>query len=249
LAQRDASGELVFEVVDTGIGVSKEQQKVLFCAFQQGDRSIARRFGGTGLGLTISRALARLLDGTISIKSKVSVGSTFSLCLPAGELENLELIYWQESSGQSTQEVLSNEPSQVLPYRLLLAEDNAVNQLVVTRILEKAGATVDTVSNGVEAMERVIEAAEQGVPYDAVLMDLSMPQMDGLTATRNLREGGMSLPIIALTADARPSTGTECMEAGCNGYTIKPVNREQLFDLLVDQIRGGSACRSPVAED
>lgn len=236
--EEDGRAALTFEVEDTGIGVPKGQAEAMFEAFCQADISITRRFGGTGLGLTIGRKLARLLGGDVTFKSKVGQGSVFRFRLPAGDLSELEML--EPGDPDCIEFEAREEPNEAasIPYRLLLAEDNNVNQLLIRRILESAGATVDTVANGVQALGAVMGADEAGEPFDAVLMDLMMPEMDGLTATSKLRDAGSQVPIIALTADAMEGTYARCKRAGCDGYATKPIDRPALFGLLSKLVEG-----------
>ncbi len=203
----------LFAVEDTGIGVPADRQEAIFAAFQQADGSTTRRFGGTGLGLTISRRLVELMGGSISIESPngadpVNPGTTFRF--------NVKL-------GPAGQEPAPSDPGDetvpVPSLRILLVEDNRVNQRVGSRLLERAGHRVRIANDGLEAFE--ILTGDPGA-FDCVFMDVQMPRMDGLEATRRLREWGYTGAIIALTANAMNRDREACAQAGMDGYVSKP---------------------------
>lgn len=211
-----------FEVTDTGIGISLKHQNKLFTPFTQADSSTTRRFGGTGLGLSICKQLVTVLGGTIGVRSSEGLGTTFWFVLPL-------------EAGTAPQPVstLSSNPAASLrhlrnrPVRILLAEDNSVNQLIAVKMLEKYGFRVDAVANGKEAVDALMT-----VPYDLVLMDCQMPEMDGYEATRTIRNSGApsvgSIPIIAMTANAMIGDREKCMAAGMSDYVSKPVKAAEL---------------------
>ncbi len=221
------------EVVDTGIGLSAEQVAKLFQPFTQADSSTARRFGGTGLGLAISKRLALMLGGDIVVESTPGQGSTFRLTIPVGALSD---------KGARVPEVPAPSakpaPTESLDCHVLLAEDGVDNQRLVSLILAKAGARVVVVENGQQAVERALGSVlnrRQGdppQPFDVVLMDMQMPIMDGYTATRILRERGYTGSIVALTAHAMVGDRQKCLDAGCDGYEVKPINRAELIALI-----------------
>ena len=213
---------LSFAVTDTGIGVALEKQTQIFEAFTQADGSITRQFGGTGLGLSISSQLARIMGGSISLQSEPGAGSTFQLLLPFGVAERAAVA---EVPGSSE----PNAPEREVRRHgnILLVEDNHVNQVLVRRLLEKQGFTVATANDGLEALGMWEEQ-----PYDVILMDVQMPQMDGFEATRRIRteevgKGG-HVPIIALTAHAMTGDRERCLEAGMDDYVTKPINFQDL---------------------
>ncbi len=232
--ESEQNGVLQVDVIDTGIGILANQRSKLFQPFQHADAGSTRRNSGAGLGLAISRGLVRLLGGELSLGDSEHTGSTFTIRLPIGKLDAHDMAYWEDLQGGTSAE--SGDSSIPLPYRLLLAEDNNVNQRIISKLLSNAGAEVEIAATGLEAVKFVACAVQASMPFDAVLMDLMMPEMDGLTATRQLREQGHSLPIIALTADARIRTSIRCKEAGCDGFATKPVDREELFTLLSERI-------------
>ena len=227
------SARIQVEVVDTGIGMNSAQLKKVFEPFVQADTSTTRKFGGTGLGLAISRRLARILGGDIAATSQVGKGTTFGLVIQVGPLDGVRLVNQPlaENSTERRRAATSNLPN--LPYRILLAEDGPDNQRLISLILKKAGADVRIASNGKVAIE-MIEAAEASgdPPFDVVLMDMQMPELDGYSAARRLRENGFSQPIIALTAHAMTKDREKCLAAGCSDFATKPINRPVLFETI-----------------
>lgn len=222
------------DVRDTGIGLSPEQILNLFKPFMQGDQTTARRFGGSGLGLVISRRLAQMLGGDITVTSRPEMGTTFSLTL-ACELPVCGAVPAEDSafhvhaqSGASGASV-APPPQIELRGRILLAEDGHDNQRLIAYLLRKAGAQVDIVGDGAVAVQQVARVNADGAPYDLVVMDIMMPEMDGLTATRTLREQGIQVPIVALTAHAMNGDRERCLAAGCDDYATKPIDRLALL--------------------
>ena len=211
-----------FEIIDTGIGISSEQISHLFTPFSQADNSMTRRFGGTGLGLAISKRLVTLMGGDVQVESVVDQGSLFRVTLPVGHSSSDRL-----------------EPS---PLRILLAEDNRINQRLVQIMLQKMGHSVEVAANGKEAVAAVIRG-----DFEAVLMDMQMPEMDGDEATRVIRampSPKNRIPIIALTADAMLDQREAYFKAGVNDLVPKPIDWEVLSDALVRHtVQNGKSAR------
>lgn len=221
---------LRMDVTDTGMGISAGDMARLFSAFTQGDSSTTRRFGGTGLGLTISRHLAEMLGGGICVASRVGEGSIFHVDIDAGCLDGVRFLDPRQEALSPLPEPTSREPSPTpLRCRILLAEDGLDNQQLIQFHLERAGATVELADNGEIALEKVCAAMNAGQPHDLVLMDMQMPVLDGYEATRLLREGGFQGPIIALTANAMPGDKQKCLDHGCDDYASKPIQRKELL--------------------
>jgi len=229
---------LQFDVIDTGIGMTSEQASKLFQPFTQADTSTTRKFGGTGLGLTISKRLSELLGGDITISSEPGKGSTFSLTVETGPLDEVTMLEnVAETVAQSRQKVkASTTPTVKLDCRILLAEDGPDNQRLIAFILKKAGADVTVAENGQIALDEALAARDAGNPFDVILMDMQMPVMDGYTATRKLREADYTGPIIALTAHAMDGAKEECLNAGCDDYATKPIDRTRLLETITNYL-------------
>ncbi len=230
--RHDSSVNLSFVVSDTGIGISNENLNRLFQTFTQADNSITRRFGGTGLGLTISRNLARLMGGDIDVESTLGAGSTFRcrLTLNVADSEQIEKFKTHEYSLTAK----NNQVEVVTALtgkNALLTEDNEVNQIVATKMLEKLGIHVDIANNGKEALQRLSERS-----YDIVLMDIQMPVMDGLEATRRIRQDTKfaSLPILAMSAGVMLHEQEKCAAAGLSGFIGKPIDSVELTNKLLE---------------
>jgi PAS domain S-box-containing protein len=225
------AGEAVLccDVIDTGIGMSHEQMKALFQPFSQADTSACRRFSGTGLGLAISKRLAGMLGGDITVASVLGQGSTFRVTIATGPLDDGSAA--PAASVTATPAAASAvEPE--LHCKLLLAEDGPDNQRLIAFVLRKAGAEVKVVDDGREALEQALAQAAQGTPFDLILMDMQMPELDGYGATRELRRQGYRGPIVALTAHAMTEDRQKCLDAGCDDYLAKPIDRRALLQLV-----------------
>jgi len=209
---------LRFDVEDTGIGIPEEKYKEIFKSFTQVDGSTSRKYGGTGLGLTITKHLVELLGGHVQLQSKVGYGSTFSLMIP---VRTCPVAAPAQSPPEADKGGLP-EPAP-LSGRVLVAEDDRVNQTIIRHILERLGLEVTVVDNGQGVLDRI-----ETEPYDLVLMDIQMPIMNGYEATRRLRERYKAIPIIALTAHAMKGERERCLEAGCDDYLTKPIDKKRL---------------------
>jgi PAS domain S-box-containing protein len=218
---QDGRARVRFTVTDTGIGMSPEEQARLFAPFVQADTSTSRRFGGTGLGLTISSRLAVVLGGSLGVSSTPGTGSTFTLAL---EVDVAPADAFPARGGHHP----APDPDAELPRlrgRILLAEDAPDSQRLLAFFLRRAGATVEVVDNGRLACDRVREALEIGASFDLIVMDMQMPEMDGYQATMRLREMGVRTAILALTAHSMDGDRERCLEVGCTDYLAKPIER------------------------
>jgi PAS domain S-box-containing protein len=242
---------LRISVRDTGIGLSPEQQAKLFQPFTQGDSSTTRRFGGTGLGLSIAKRLAELMGGTVGVASHLGEGSIFwfDVCLMSGTGKQQRAVgaagVSRAEDHAGLQDLFAGRP-----FRVLLADDNITNQLVALAMLTKMGLRADAVADGAEALQ-----ALDAIPYSLVLMDVRMPNMDGLEATRRIRDAerlapnsaslpeGHRLPIIAMTASAMQGDREKCLEAGMNDYISKPVTPRALAEVLEKWLPNNAAIR------
>lgn len=229
----EGNPKLAFDVVDSGIGMTEDQIARLFRPFQQADMSTTRKFGGTGLGLIISKRLAEQLGGDITVRSRPQKGSTFTVTIATGSLDGVRM-------GDSSSEAQLSESAEKrlnvstvkLECRVLLVEDGIDNQRLITLLLQKAGAEVTVAENGKVAHDLALEAQAESNPFDVILMDMQMPVMDGYEATRKLRATGYRGPIIAATAHAMSTDHAECLKAGCNSYLTKPIDREKLIQTV-----------------
>ena len=237
---------LRFDIVDTGIGISASECDRLFGAFEQADASTSRRFGGTGLGLRISRRLAEMLGGRLSVVSTPGRGSTFTVTVGTGDLSGVPFAVPDVSLAIAEPHPLPPPPVQARPLeglRILFAEDGPDNQRLIGFQLRKAGANVTIVENGRLAVQALTVGGSLGgpciepPPFDVVLSDMQMPEMDGYAATRLLRSLGCRLPIIAVTAHAMNGDAERCLEAGCDAYATKPVDRERLARTILDSLK------------
>jgi len=235
-----AAGVLALAVTDTGIGVPKEQHDRIFDAFQQADSTITRKYGGTGLGLTISREYARVLGGDISLESTEGVGSTFTLYLPLHPDDSVAQLPPPVEAAErvvapSTTRSAGDDTSVLTGKKILVVEDDARNLYAVAALLERFGVTVVPASNAREAYGALGEHRDVAL----VLMDIMMPEIDGYEATRHIRSMTefATLPIVALTAKASESDRRQVLAAGADDYVVKPAETRQLVSVIVRQLR------------
>lgn len=223
----DANPCLRFDVEDTGIGISREKQAFIFEAFTQADGTTTRKYGGTGLGLAITQKLAGLLGGSVSVRSTPGQGSVFSLTLPMGVCSLEPPPVQEPASDLSTGPKKDRAQDVQFHGRLLVAEDVKTNQLLIGLMLERLGLEVVLADNGKQAVEKATRDV-----YDLILMDVQMPEQNGHEATRELRERGVTIPIVALTAHAMKEDERACLDAGCDDYLTKPIDRDRLLEVL-----------------
>jgi hypothetical protein len=222
-------GMLTTSIQDTGIGMTPAQAAKLFQAFSQADASTTRKFGGTGLGLAISRNLARMMGGDVTAQSEPGKGSTFTLKIDVGDLKGVSL---RSELTQASTSAAQADAAPQLSARIVVAEDSPDNQRLIMHLLKKTGASVTMVGDGQALLEAVAAAKAKAQPFDLVLTDMQMPVLDGFGATRNLRAGGFSGPILALTAHAMESERARCIEAGCDAFVSKPIDKRAFYAAL-----------------
>ncbi len=231
------------DVIDTGVGIPKRRLDAIFAPFVQADNSMSRKFGGTGLGLAISKRIAHALGGKLSVCSDEGGGSTFTFVVETGSLEGVELI-----DGQAAEALIHREPSPVvnqnptLKGRVLIVDDGDTNRRLISLVLDRAGIETANAENGQTAVEMATTDS-----FDAILMDVQMPIMDGYTATKTLRKRGVKIPIIALTANAMKGEEDKCLKAGFSEYLTKPIVTGQLMKTLSEALsnRAGSEMPPP----
>jgi two-component system CheB/CheR fusion protein len=231
--------DLTFTVADTGIGIPDEQQTQVFEAFAQADGSMSRKYGGTGLGLSISARLVSLMGGSIRLTSEPDRGSTFSFTIRVTTAAH-------ERAAQVAPPVVTDagadtavEVALPTPLRVLVAEDNIVNQRIIAGLLARRGQMTVVVSNGREAIE-----AWKREAFAAIIMDVQMPEMDGFEATAAIRAAergtGTHIPIVAMTAHAMSGDRERCLAAGMDDYVAKPISVKEVDRILVEVVQSGS---------
>ncbi|MDH3320141.1 MAG: ATP-binding protein [Betaproteobacteria bacterium] len=222
------------DVIDSGIGIPADKMDELFEAFVQADASITRRYGGTGLGLVISRKLARALGGDVTVASEAGKGSTFTVTFDTGPLAGVPMLTAEqvvERQGPAAQ--APQERWRLPTARVLVADDGAENRELVTLVLSEQGLWVEQAENGQVAVDMVMK-----VGYDVILMDMQMPVLDGFGATRALRAKGVTTPIVALTANAMAGYEAELLAAGCDVYMTKPIDIDALLRTMARLLHG-----------
>jgi PAS domain S-box-containing protein len=227
--------DLVVRVSDTGIGIVADQIPQLFAAFQQADTSTTRRFGGTGLGLAISRRLAQLMGGDILVRSAPGIGSTFELRLPCDGTGAVADAGDAAAPSDARRFADPAVPRRLDGLRVLVAEDNEVNQIVLERALTLEGARPVTVGDGRQAVHRVLSDGRDA--YDVVLMDIQMPEMDGYEATRRILELAPDLPVIGQTAHAMRDERRDCLAAGMVDHIAKPIDFGELVEVITRHLK------------
>ncbi len=243
-ANRFGHQHLEVDIRDTGIGMTPEQMERVFDPFVQANSSTARKYGGSGLGLAICQRVAGLLGGEIRMQSAVGLGSTFTLAIPVALSDVARMI--QPGNEPLLETPISQETAKLpaLNGRILLVEDGIDNQRLISLILAKAGLTVTLAKHGKEALEAVFPSDSVNGPevvFDVILMDIQMPEMDGHEATRRLRDMGYRGPIIALSAHASKHEIQAILDAGCNEYLAKPIDRHELIRTIQRHIHHGTA--------
>jgi len=243
VTQSDASANrLMFDIIDTGIGMTDEQQSKLFKPFSQGDSSVSRHFGGTGLGLAISRRLAKMLGGNICAESKLGEGSKFSVAIRTGPIDDVELVEPHVFIEMPSPPITLVAEESLLGCRILVVDDRRDIRFLSRHILSRAGAIVDEAEDGQLALDFIRNRLTEGNPPALILLDMQMPNLDGYETAKLLRASGFVGPILALTADAMQGNMNRCLEAGCNDYMSKPIHAARLVQ-LVRELTGSTETR------
>ena len=229
LDKRESGTLLAFDVTDTGIGIRQDRIDQIFSPFVQADNTVTRRFGGTGLGLAISKQLATALGGELTASSVYGEGTTFSVTIDPGAIENVEHLTMEEARPRlaATSTISQKHTYKLPPARILLADDGEANRQLASLLLTRAGLTVEEVENGADAIAKATSE-----DFDLILMDMQMPVMDGWSATRALRQRGYEKPIIALTAAAMVEDAQRCFDAGCDDFLTKPIELDKLISAI-----------------
>jgi CheY-like chemotaxis protein/HPt (histidine-containing phosphotransfer) domain-containing protein len=227
---------MVFEVVDTGIGMSEQQIENIFQPFTQADVSTTRKYGGTGLGLSLSQSLVERLGGTIAVKSKPDVGSKFTVHIPIGEIAQVDYVHDESQIPKTSEPVQRGGDVPLLDGHVLAVDDVEPNRRLLSKLLARMGLNVTLAENGMDAIEKA-----SATPFDLILMDIQMPLVDGLEATSRLRAQGVAAPIVALTANALKEDLEGYLATGFNSYVVKPINRRDLYETLARYLPASKA--------
>lgn len=223
IEELDSCNEIIIDISDTGIGISPDQTEHIFDAFHQAQNTLTREFGGSGLGLSFARDLAHALNGDISVQSELGLGSTFTLRFQTPR-------HVAEVTPDQSQTEQPDLPAMLENARLLVVDDAKDNRVLLQHFLKRTGARIEFAYDGQQAIHRINESISSADPYAIVLMDMQMPVLDGYNATMLLRESGFDAPIIAITAHALDGDREQCLDAGCDEYLSKPVNRKALIE-------------------
>ncbi len=225
---------LYIDVVDTGIGMDKEQCQKIFDPFVQADSSITRRFGGTGLGLTISKRFAEALGGDIEVSSEPQKGSKFTVSIAYGDIQKISFLQPNKLTAFHNSEAKTERLSWTFePADVLVVDDGEENRSLVQLVLEHSGLTVEVARDGLEGMEKALAG-----DFELVLMDVQMPVMDGYTAIKNLRQKSFAKPVVALTAHAMKGIEEKCKDAGFDGYLAKPIKIDEMLNYISQWLAG-----------
>ncbi len=223
---------LKLEVVDTGIGMTTEQMEKIFAPFQQADSSITREFGGTGLGLTLSKQLTEILDGELTVESTPGKGSHFITFFKLNEIDTNELDYENDYQAAFQEPVPVSKTIPSVSGKLLIAEDNPDIQALVKMLINKIGADTTIVENGKLAVEEALTE-----DFDLIFLDIQMPVMDGFEALKQLRENNYKKPVFAMTANTMKKDQDKCFTAGFDGFISKPIDKNDLYSVIIDYLK------------
>lgn len=223
---------LQITITDTGIGINEEDLASIFDPFQQAEDTLTRNYGGAGLGLSISRDIAKALGGNVTVTSTPNKGSSFTITIDPGKAQA------QTQAKTSSHSTSPTETHGVLAdYKILVVDDAKDNRILLQHILKKTGATLEFAMDGQQAIDAIVNVLDDNSPFDLILMDMQMPVMDGYFATVKLREQGINVPIIAVTAHALEGDREHCINSGCNEYLTKPINKSLLIETCLKLIK------------
>lgn len=228
LVKTDDKQLLQITIADTGIGITPEDLSSIFDPFQQAQDTLTRKFGGAGLGLSISRDISKALGGDVAVSSKPNHGSTFTITIDPGTINAQQINPSAPTTDQS--------PKPLANYKLLVVDDAKDNRILLQHILKKTGASIEFAMDGQQAVDAITKAIDEHTPFDLVLMDMQMPVMDGYLATVKIREKGITTPVIAVTAHALEGDRQDCLDAGCDEYHTKPINKQLLIETCISLI-------------
>jgi signal transduction histidine kinase len=248
IEENDEGALFTCSITDTGLGIEQNKIDTIFGSFSQADTSTTRHYGGTGLGLSISKRLCNMLDGNITVTSEFGVGSCFTISLPLTLCKKEQKAVYQSISPPVEKRVINLPPAEIsIPKwssetKILLVEDNRINQIVAKQMLNHFNLSCDIANNGSEALAKLKVSNHINMPYTIVLMDCQMPVMDGYEATINIRSGDCgelhkNIPIIAMTANAMTGDKEKCLETGMNDYFTKPIEQEAICTILKKWIK------------
>lgn len=248
IVKREDDLLFVCSISDTGPGIAENKINAIFSSFSQADTSTTRHYGGTGLGLTISKRLCNLMGGDITVKSEVGVGSCFTINLPLTKSRREQSISALSKAANQRDKITEHPASEPLiptwpaDTKILLVEDNEINQVVAELVLQQFNLSCDIANNGLEAIEMLNLSNPKSMSYALILMDCQMPIMDGYEATKNIRSGEcgeryMQIPIIAMTANALLKDKEKCLDAGMNDYFTKPIDQGVMLTILKKWIK------------
>ncbi len=236
-----ASRQLRFDIIDTGVGISDKQLANLFQPFSQGDGNVNREFGGTGLGLAISQRLAQMLGGEITVESALGRGSKFTVIVAVAEVAESGVV-----SPNATDHALRNSQKSVtVNAEILIVDDRRDIRFLSKTFLTQAGANVSEAEDGQLAIDMVKRSIDEGQVYHLILLDMQMPRLDGYQTAQRLRQLGYHGPIIALTADAMQGDMNRCIEAGCNDYLSKPIDKTGMLEKIEQHLQNGAGGMVP----
>lgn len=232
ISYQEKTGNLSFEIVDTGIGMTKEQLDKILDPFQQADASITRKYGGTGLGLTLSKKLTKMLGGSLTMESKLNIGSRFTVEFKLGDMSESNYIYDANYDALNTSKVMTAQDIPNVSGKILVAEDNKDIQALIKLLIQKVGAELTIVGNGQQAIDKALESE-----FDLIFLDIQMPVMSGIDALQQLRAKNYNKPIIAMTANVMQKDRDECFAAGFDGFVSKPINKVELYSAITDHLK------------